>query len=219
MIGVLERVDHLAEMIPHSFKTSQFANDSNWRAHYNSTGPEIWEQTQGKVDMVVFGIGTSGTVTGTGRFLKEKKEDIGVYGIEPYESSVLNGLPKGPHKIQGRGKSVFLLGKADIVEHPLSLNDRKTASWYSFLKQFKPNHSILLRIAFSHIFILFQLIYKPVKKLLNMVIPYSRTEILSITITALPHEKNLKFNCKQYFPVTGFGLLLFFRRELHKTWN
>ncbi|CAI4231753.1 unnamed protein product [Auanema sp. JU1783] len=105
--GALERVDELAAAIPNAYVLNQFANPSNPEAHYKSTGPEIWKQTEGKVDLVCFGVGSGGTLTGVGRFLKEKNPDIGVYPVEPYESSVINGLPHNPHKIQGMGIGVI----------------------------------------------------------------------------------------------------------------
>ncbi|VDL81332.1 unnamed protein product [Nippostrongylus brasiliensis] len=82
---------------------AEFANPANPEAHYKTTGPEIWKQTDGKVDMVCFGVGSGGTCTGVGRFLKEKNPNIEVYPVEPFESSVINGLPHSPHKIQGMG--------------------------------------------------------------------------------------------------------------------
>ncbi|CAD6198767.1 unnamed protein product [Caenorhabditis auriculariae] len=100
---VLSRAAELAKVVPNAHILDQFSNPANPEAHYKSTGPEIWRQTQGKVDIVCFGVGSSGTVTGVGRFLKEKNPEIEIYPIEPYESSVINGFPGGVHKIQGIG--------------------------------------------------------------------------------------------------------------------
>ncbi|KAI6190973.1 Cystathionine beta-synthase [Aphelenchoides bicaudatus] len=86
--GVLERVEELAKMIPNSFVLNQFTNISNIEAHYNTTGPEIWRQTEGKVDIVVFGTGSGGTMSGTGKYLKEQNPNIKVFAVEPYESSL-----------------------------------------------------------------------------------------------------------------------------------
>uniref|UniRef100_A0A7I4Y318 Cysteine synthase n=1 Tax=Haemonchus contortus TaxID=6289 RepID=A0A7I4Y318_HAECO len=101
--GAIERAQELAKVIPNAFILNQFSNPANPEAHYLTTGPEIWKQTNGKVDIVCFGVGSGGTCTGVGRFLKEKNPNVQVYPVEPYESSVINGLPHTPHKIQGMG--------------------------------------------------------------------------------------------------------------------
>ncbi|VDP48080.1 unnamed protein product [Heligmosomoides polygyrus] len=101
--GAIERANELAEVIPNAFIPNQFSNPANPEAHYKTTGPEIWRQTEGKVDIVCFGVGSGGTCTGVGRYLKEKNPNIKVYPVEPYESSAINGLPHSPHKIQGMG--------------------------------------------------------------------------------------------------------------------
>uniref|UniRef100_A0AC35TX62 Cysteine synthase n=1 Tax=Rhabditophanes sp. KR3021 TaxID=114890 RepID=A0AC35TX62_9BILA len=101
--AALKRVDDLCQIIPNSFVLGQFTNKSNPRAHYLTTGPEIWEQTEHKVDVVVFGIGSAGTISGVGKFLKERNPKIKAFGVEPWESSVLNGFKHSPHKIQGTG--------------------------------------------------------------------------------------------------------------------
>ncbi|GMT14564.1 hypothetical protein PFISCL1PPCAC_5861, partial [Pristionchus fissidentatus] len=101
--GALQRAKELQAAIPHSHILDQFGNPANVMAHYKTTGPEVWEQTNGKVDIVCYGVGSGGTLSGVGKYLKEKKPSCEVYPVEPFESSVINGLQHSPHKIQGMG--------------------------------------------------------------------------------------------------------------------
>ena len=103
MKGAIARADELAREIPNAFVTGQFVNPANPRAHFETTGPEIWEDTDGRVDYFVAGVGTGGTITGTGRFLKSKNPDVRVVAIEPASSAVLSTGVSGAHKIQGIG--------------------------------------------------------------------------------------------------------------------
>ena len=103
MAGAIEKAEQLAKEIPNSFIPAQFDNPANAQMHKNTTGPEIWEDTDGLVDYFVAGVGTGGTITGVGEYLKSKKSDIKIIAVEPSDSPVLSQGKKGPHPIQGIG--------------------------------------------------------------------------------------------------------------------
>lgn len=103
MKGAIARAEELAKEIPNSFVAGQFVNPANPGAHFDTTGPEIYNDTDGAVDIFVAGVGTGGTVTGVGGYLKSKKPEVKIVAVEPYDSAVLSGNRPGPHKLQGIG--------------------------------------------------------------------------------------------------------------------
>ena len=124
MKGAIEKAEELASSLPHSFIPDQFNNPENARAHFQTTGPEIWNDTDGKVDIFVAGVGTGGTVTGVGEYLKSKNPDIKIVAVEPASSPLLSSGRAGAHKIQGIGAN-FVPGvlNTNIYDEVITVED------------------------------------------------------------------------------------------------
>lgn len=124
MAGSIRKAEELAKEIPGSFIPGQFANPANAEAHRTSTGPEIWEDTDGEVDIFVAGVGTGGTITGTGEYLRSKNPQVRIVAVEPADSPLLSGGTAGPHKLQGIGANFIpeVLNQ-DIYDQVITVED------------------------------------------------------------------------------------------------
>lgn len=145
MAGAIAKAEELAASIPGSFVPGQFDNPANPQAHYDTTGPEIWEQTEGAFDLFVAGTGTGGTLTGTGRFLKEKKPEIRIVGVEPAGSPVLTQGKSGPHGLQGMGAG-FIPKVLDTTLYDQMLTCTEEQA-YAAAREFAKTEGILVGIS------------------------------------------------------------------------
>jgi cysteine synthase A len=144
MAGAIEKAKEIAKETPNSLLAGQFVNPANPAAHTASTGPEIWEDTQGKVDIFIAGVGTGGTLTGTGRYLKEKNPDLKIIAVEPADSPLLSGGKAGPHGLQGIGANFIpeILDR-DLIDQIMTVTTQQA---YACGKQLARTEGILAGI-------------------------------------------------------------------------
>ena len=145
MSGAIEKANEIANSTPNSIVLGQFINPSNPDAHFETTGPEIWKDTDGNVDILVSAVGTGGTLTGTGKYLKSMNPNIKVVAVEPYASSVLSGKKAGTHKIQGIGAGFIpdILDKS-VIDEIVRITDQEA---YEFGRNVAKLEGILVGIS------------------------------------------------------------------------
>lgn len=145
MAAAIEKANELAKEYPNAFIPGQFVNPSNPKAHYNTTGPEIWADLDGKVDAFVAGVGTGGTITGTAKFLKENNPDVKIIGIEPDTSAVLSGEKAGSHGLQGIGAG-FIPEILDVslIDTVVRVTDEEA---YDVARRMGPTEGFLIGIS------------------------------------------------------------------------
>lgn len=145
MAGAIARAHELLATIPHAFSPQQFSNPANPKIHYETTGPEIWEDTDGQLDILVTGVGTGGTLTGTGCYLKRQKPEIQMVAVEPTTSAVLSGQPAGRHDLQGIGAGFIPdVLRVDLIDEILQVSDEQA---YELGRQLAEQEGIMAGIS------------------------------------------------------------------------
>lgn len=145
MAGAIARANELLATIPHAFSPQQFSNPANPKIHYETTGPEIWQDTDGQVDILVTGVGTGGTLTGAGCHLKRQKPEIQLVAVEPTASAVLSGQPAGRHDLQGIGAGFIPdVLRVDLIDEILQVTD---AQAYELGRQLAEQEGIMAGIS------------------------------------------------------------------------
>ncbi len=145
MLEAIEKAKELAASLPGSFIPDQFCNPANAQAHFSTTGPEIWADTEGRIDAFICGVGTGGTITGVGQFLKSKNPDVRIIAVEPENSAVLSGAPAGKHGIQGIGAGFIpQVLDASVIDEIYRVQD---ADAVSTARDFAQNSGLLIGIS------------------------------------------------------------------------
>lgn len=136
MPGAIARANELLAQIPDSFSPQQFSNPANPKIHYETTGPEIWQDTDGQIDSLVVGVGTGGTLTGVGRYLKQQKPEVKLIAVEPESSAILSGKPVGNHNLQGIGAGfVPDVLRVDLIDEIFTVTEPQAYEWGRKLAQ------------------------------------------------------------------------------------
>lgn len=126
MAGAITRANELLASMPNTFSPQQFSNPANPKIHYETTGPEIWQDTDGQIDVLVVGVGTGGTLTGVGRYLRQQKPTLRIVAVEPASSAVLGGKPAGSHNIQGIGAGFIPdVLRVDLIDEVIAVEDEQ----------------------------------------------------------------------------------------------
>lgn len=136
MMGAISRANELLAALPNAFSPQQFSNPANPKIHYETTGPEIWEDTEGQVDVLVLGVGTGGTLTGAGRYLKQQNPQLQIVAVEPENSAVLSGHTPSSHNLQGIGAGFIPdVLRVDLIDQIITVSDQQAYHWGRRLAQ------------------------------------------------------------------------------------
>ena len=145
MAGAISRANELLASLPNAFSPQQFSNPANPKIHYETTGPELWKDTAGQMDVLVVGVGTGGTLTGAGRYLKQQKPSLKIVAVEPSTSAVLSGQPAGLHNLQGLGAGFIPdVLRVDLIDEIMTVKDEQA---YELSRQLAQSEGILSGIS------------------------------------------------------------------------